>query len=178
MDALDGDPAILAAATAAIAGRTERKCVVRLVERFKDASPAVRTRLAAAFGAMGETGEAALLALVEEDIASLRPFACEALDASGFVDSRIKRLNHRDPSLRRKAAGDLAAVATPKAFRGIVQAARDPDPDVRVLVTKALEFLNSPEGEHILKELEADPDRRVRKYTAWALERVRAKNME
>jgi HEAT repeat protein len=177
-DALESQASLAAALTAALARKTERKSLVHLVERFKDASPSVRHRLAAAFGAMGDTGEAALLELVGEDIASLKPVACEALDASGFVDARIKALNARDPALRKSAAKDLATVATPKAFRGIVQAARDPDPEVRVLVTKALEFLNSPQGEPILRELEKDPDRRVRKYTAWAMERLRARRME
>ncbi|WP_455382860.1 HEAT repeat domain-containing protein, partial [Salinispira pacifica] len=66
-------------------------------------------------------------------------------------------------------------VGTSAAFRGIVQAARDPDPEVRVKVVKALERLETDDGADILTALRADPERRVRKYTQWALERLRAK---
>ena len=69
-------------------------------------------------------------------------------------------------------------IGTRAAFRGIVLAARDPDEDVRVEVTKALEYLNTPEGAEILSDLENDPDKRVRKYTLWALERIKARNLD
>jgi HEAT repeat protein len=51
-------------------------------------------------------------------------------------------------------------------------AARDPDQEVRVLVVKALEKLNTPQGRDILERLKEDPDKRIRKYTHWALERL------
>jgi hypothetical protein len=54
-------------------------------------------------------------------------------------------------------------------------AARDPDADVRVAVTRALERLATKEGKEILKALENDPERRIRNYTHWAMERLRAK---
>ena len=68
-------------------------------------------------------------------------------------------------------------VGSVPAFRGIVLAARDPDPEVRVAVTRALERLAGPEGATLLAELEADPNPRVRKYVLWAMERVKAKNL-
>ena len=57
----------------------------------------------------------------------------------------------------------------------MVLAARDPDDEVRVEVVKALERLETEEGKSILTALEADPDRRIRKYTHWALERLKSK---
>jgi HEAT repeat protein len=57
----------------------------------------------------------------------------------------------------------------------MVLAARDPDEEVRIQVIKALEKLETKEGRNILTALEGDPDRRIRKYTHWALERLKAK---
>jgi hypothetical protein len=44
-------------------------------------------------------------------------------------------------------------------------------------VSKALERLATSEGEEILHSLQEDPERRIRKYTAWALERIKAKKL-
>jgi HEAT repeat protein len=97
------------------------------------------------------------------------------LEKTGYVEERIRQLAHRDPQVRQQAAEFLSLVGTKAAFRGIVLAARDPDQEVRVRVVKALERLETPEGQEILKSLENDPDSRVRRYTLWALERLRAK---
>jgi HEAT repeat protein len=43
------------------------------------------------------------------------------------------------------------------------------------MVTKALEKLGTKEGNAILEKLKQDPDRKIRKYTLWALERVKAR---
>ncbi len=101
----------------------------------------------------------------------------DILTRTGFVEILIRKLGHRKPQVRRESARLLADIATDVAYRGIVLAARDPDKDVRINVTKALESLATKEGEKILKSLEADPDRKVRRYTHWALERVRAKKL-
>jgi hypothetical protein len=126
---------------------------------------------------MGERSEEAVRDLLHEDIPSLRPFLNEILESTGYVESRIRMLNHRDPKIRRDAADFLSSVGSAAAFRGIVLAARDPDEEVRVKVAKALERLATKDGEEILHTLEEDPERRVRKYTHWALERVKAKKL-
>ena len=56
-------------------------------------------------------------------------------------------------------------------------ASRDPDREVRINVVRALEKLETKEGKQILKALEEDPDGKIRKYTHWALERLRAKEL-
>ena len=114
---------------------------------------------------------------LEADIASLKPYIVETLEALGYVEARIQALNHRDPKIRTQAASALSNVGSVSAFRGIVLAARDPDPEVRVAVTRALERLAGPEGAAMLAELESDPNPRVRKYVLWAMERVRAKSL-
>jgi HEAT repeat protein len=93
------------------------------------------------------------------------------------VESNIRKLSHKDPSSRRTAAEFLSLVGTKSAFRGIVLAARDPDEEVRVMVIKALEKLAKKDSREILDYLENDPDKRVRKYTHWALERLKAKSL-
>jgi HEAT repeat protein len=157
--------------------KTEKKEITRIIEQFKDASPDVRDNISRAFMKMREESEASILELLKEDIASLRPHLTEILEKTGYVESRIRQLAHRDPRVRRTAAETLAYIGTISAFRGMVLAARDPDSEVRVKVTRALEQLETDEGKTILKELENDPDKRVRKYTLWALERLRAKEL-
>lgn len=151
--------------------------IKRIIENFKDADPQLREKLAQVFKAMGENGEQGLAELLEQDIHSLNPYIIEVLESTGLVEKMIRKLAHKDPAVRREAAAFLALVGTKAAFRGIVLAARDPDDEVRVEVTKALEKLETKEGQEILHDLENDPHRRVRQYTHWALERLRAKSI-
>jgi len=162
---------------AALASRSEKREVAALVEDFKDADPGLRARITAVFKAMKEEGEDALVELLKEDILSLNPFIIEILENTGYVESQIRQLSHRDSAVRREAAEVLSLVGTESAFRGIVLAARDPDDEVRVKVIKALEKLETKEGKKILAALESDGDKRVRKYTHWALERLKAKEL-
>ena len=160
-----------------LAEKRSAKQITEIVEHLKDAEPRLREKLVRVFRAMGADGERAMVELLEADISSLRPLIAEILEETGFVEATIRRLAHRDPAERRSAAESLAKIATLSAFRGIVMAARDPDPEVRVRVTRALEKLDSESGREILTKLESDPDRRVRKHTLWALERYRAKRL-
>ena len=161
----------------AMAAKTDKKSVAALVEHFKDSEAILRDRISGVFVRMGESGEESLVELIREDIPSLKPFLADILTRTGFVELLIRRLTHRKPKIRRDAAELLAEIATESAYRGIVLAARDPDRDVRIKVTKALESLATPEGEGILKSLEKDPDRKVRRYTRWAMERLKAKKL-
>ena len=65
-----------------------------------------------------------------------------------------------------RPASSLSLVGSRAAYRGIVLAARDPDTDVRVAVTRALERLAGAEGAKMLTDLEHDPDSRVTKVRA------------
>ena len=177
VDALENGEELQEEIIDGLAHLNDAKCLRQLIERFKDASPALRESITEVFKRMGQDGEDSIRDVLAQDIPSLRPFLTEILESTGYVESRIRLLNHRDPSVRRGAAEFLSAVGTAAAFRGIVLAARDPDQDVRVKVTKALERLATPDGEDLLHALEQDPDRRIRKYTHWALERIKAKKL-
>ncbi len=155
----------------------KKKSLTALVEQFKDGSPQLRDDISQAVQMMGPEGEALMVNLLKEDIPSLHHYIAEVLESSGHVEANIRLLKHRDPKVRKEAADFLSAVRTRAAFRGIVLAARDPDTEVRVSVTKALEALSTDEGKEILKELEQDPDKKVRKYTLWALERIKTKGL-
>ncbi|HUU12700.1 MAG TPA: HEAT repeat domain-containing protein [Terriglobia bacterium] len=159
----------------AIARKTGSRELRYLIEKFKDADPVLREKLTFAFRRMGTAGQDAMLGLLGEEIGSLRPHVARTLEEMGFVEATIRKLMHRDPEIRRDAAARLSLVGTNAAFRGIVQAARDPDPEVRVQVVRALERLETDDGADILHALQVDPERRVRKYTQWALERLKAK---
>ncbi|MFW5741879.1 MAG: HEAT repeat domain-containing protein [Spirochaetota bacterium] len=177
VDVLQGEDELADAAADALAEKAQGASVRRLVERFKDADPALRDRITGVFTRMGEQGEPVIRELLEEEIESLRPLLAEILETTGYVENRIRLLSNRDPRVRRDAADFLARVGSEAAFRGIVMAARDPDSEVRVQVTKALERLASEDGKGILRALENDPDRRIRKYTHWALQRLEAKSL-
>ena len=162
----------------ALSRRKDKKSIRTIIELFKDAGPRLREDMSSAFKMMGFEGEQTMLALLKEDIPSLQRYIAEVLESTGFVETHVRKLKHRDPGVRRESASFLAAIRTRAAFRGIVLAARDPNREVRIEVAKALEVLNSADGKDILKELENDPDRKVRKYTFWALERVRTKSLD
>ena len=172
---LENDDELRPEALTALSQKIDNRSITRLVELFKDAAVDLREQITRAFRMMGEESENAIRGVLDEDIVSLKPFLAEILEATGYVESRIRMLNHRDPRVRRSAAEFLSKVGSSAAFRGIVMAARDPDSEVRVQVTKALERLATEEGSQILHTLEEDPDRRIRKYTHWALERIKAK---
>ena len=159
----------------ALARKRDSGSLARLIEDFKDSDPALRDKITYVFRLMGESAEPAIATVLEEQISGLQEALAEILEATGHVEARIRLLSHRDPAVRRSAANFLSKVGSKAAFRGIVMAARDPDSDVRVAVTKALERLATKEGKEILKALENDPDRRIRNYTHWAMERLRAK---
>lgn len=157
--------------------KKDKKSISAAIELFKDAGPQLREDLSTVFKMMGYEGEKTMVDLLKEDIPSIHKYIAEVLESTGFVENHIRKLKHRDSAVRQESASFLAAIRTKAAFRGIVLAARDPNPDVRIEVTKALEVLNTDEGKEILKALEEDPDKSVRKYTFWALERVRTKSL-
>ncbi|MDZ7794794.1 MAG: HEAT repeat domain-containing protein [Spirochaetia bacterium] len=156
--------------------KLSQKELMALVSHLKDAEHDMREKLAHVFTRMGYESEAMLVELLREDITSLRPYITSVLEETGFIDHTIRKLSHRDPQIRRDAAELLSLIGTVAAFRGIVLAARDPDEQVRVLVTKALERLNTEGGNEILQQLREDPEPKIRKYTLWALERIKVKN--
>jgi HEAT repeat protein len=162
----------------ALCRRTSKKDILQLVEIFKDAAPALRERLIPVFRDQGEQAEPEILNLLKDEVASLKPWLARILEETGYVEKTIRRLSHRDIRVRREAALLLSLLDTLPGFRGLVMAARDPDQEVRVLVVKALEKLNSPQGREILEQLKEDPDKRIRKYTHWALERLDSLGME
>ena len=162
----------------ALATDPSKKVLTRIIEDIKDASPVLRDKMMNIFKSMGESGEEALKKLLAEDIASLKDSITDILETTGYVEHVIRKLSHRDPRIRRAAAEFLSILGTKSAFRGIVLAARDPDQEVRVNVTRALEKLNSKSGEEILEALKNDPDKRVRKFTLWAMARSKAKLIE
>jgi HEAT repeat protein len=176
VDALEVAGELRGEIVSALASKRGKRDVETIVNHMKDAEPSLRERLTDVFREMAHEGEQAMVELLQQDIPSLRPFVNEVLERVGYVESLIRRLSHRDPDVRRRAAEILSFIGTASAFRGIVLAARDPDQEVRVKVTRALETLNTDSGKEILAELQSDPDKRVRKYTTWALQRAKAKS--
>jgi len=156
---------------------TGKKNIEVLIDRMKDGSEGLKESIATIFGRMGMQAQPALIGLLESELSSHKAYASEILDQIGATEAQINKLKHRDPVVRREAAGVLSLIGTVKAFRGLVMASRDPDQEVRINVVRALEKLETKEGKVILKALNEDPDAKIRKYTHWALERLRAKEL-
>ncbi len=124
---------------------------------------------------LGPETEKTAIALLLEKNTALKDYAAEMLEKSGFVDRTVRVLGHRDPEERYRAAELLSSIGTKKAYRGLLAAAKDPVEKIRITVIKAVDRLNTREGKALLEELKNDPDRKVRRYTLWALERAEAK---
>jgi HEAT repeat protein len=161
----------------ALASKTKKHEVRQLIYHFKAACPRLREKLSLCFKKMKEKGEDLLVELFQEDHPVLTPYLVDIFETTGYIEKRIRQLTHRDSKVRGEAASFLSALGSPTAFRGVVLAARDPDKEVRVKVVKALEKLDTEDGKIILNSLRNDPDRRIRKYTEWALERIKTKSL-
>lgn len=175
MDTLEHNAELEPYIVNALAQRNDGPYLTQLIEHFRDASPVLRKKMVAAFAAMGENIEESMADLLTEEVASLQSYLIEIMEQTGFIENLQRKLSHRDPAIRRRTTELLSLIGTRSAFKGIVLASRDPDPQVRVNVSKALDRLNSPEGKILLKELQSDPDKRVQRYTHWALERIKVK---
>jgi len=177
LESASREPELAREVIEALALKTDKKSLKVLVELFKDVTPRLKGDLTDIFRIMGDDSAPAMRELLEEGIASLKPYVVEVLEESGSVERHIRMLQHRDPSVRRDSARFLSAVGSLSAFRGLVMAAQDPDEEVRILVIRALESLETEDGKILLKELLKDPDRRVRRYTHWAQERLKTKSL-
>jgi HEAT repeat protein len=160
----------------ALSRKKEPAQIAHMIEKFKEGSPAVREAVTEVMRRSGNTVEETMLDLLRQDSHSLRPYITGLLESTGFVENTARKLRHRDPEVRGGAASVLSLIGTPSAYRGIVYAARDPHERVRIEVVKALERLKSAEGRKILERLAADPDKKVRRYTAWAVEKLKMKD--
>jgi len=153
------------------------KMISRLLEHIEKAESETRSRLIAVVRSMGDSAESVLETYLFEASHPLRSIAVDVLESTGSVDSRIRHLTNRDPSVRRDAAAFLYNAGTLNAYRGLVQAARDPDEEVRAYVVRALDALDSDRGRTILDQLKNDPQKKIRTYTNWALERHQARRL-
>ena len=151
--------------------------VLRILSHIKKADPPNRGLLIETIRNMGKSAESFLEEFLFDTADSLKSIAVDVLESIGTIDAQIRQLSHRDPAVRGEAAAFLFKVGTLNAYRGLIQAARDPDEEVRTYVVKALDELNSDRGKKILEELQNDPQKRVRTYTNWALERYTARRL-
>lgn len=160
----------------ALSFKKETEEIMHLIEGFKNGSPKQREGIIAVIAQSGQAVEEPMLDLLKQSTHSLKPYIAQLLENTGLIESTMRKLGHRNPKTRQEAAYVLALIGTHKAYRGLVFAARDPHQEVRVAVVKALEHLKSEEGKKILEELKQDPDKKVRRYTMWALEKLKIRH--
>jgi len=162
----------------ALAMRTSKRDITKLIEIFKNSEPQLREKLIPVFKKQGKEAEPAILEILKEEVKSLKPYLVKILEETGYVEEAKRRLSNRDVEVRREAASMLSLLGTLSSFRGLVTAAKDPDHAVRICVVRALEKLKGAQSYDFLEKLKQDPDSRVRKYTNWALERLDSLAME
>jgi HEAT repeat protein len=172
---LDQHPALRPETIDSLASKTTEDDISATAERYLQAPPEIRDLIGQSFARMGEPGETVIKVLLASKKGKQRIELAAILEQTGYVERRTKALMHRSAEVRREAAADLAHVGTEAAYRGIIQAIKDPDQEVRVRVVHAVEALGSSQGKQILSALQQDPDKRVRKHTHWAVERILAK---
>ncbi len=151
--------------------------VIKILNFMDKTTPVIRENIIKAIKLMGDKVETIIEELLFKESKILHKHAVSILEDSGIIDLRIRQLAHRNPIIRKKAAEFLMMAGTKAAYRGIILAAKDPAEEIRIQVVRALDHLNSPLGLPILEELKNDPEKRVKKYTLWALERYEAKKL-
>ena len=151
--------------------------IIKILNFMDKTTPVIREYIIKAIKLMGDKVETIIEELLFKESKILHKQAVAILEDSGIIDLRIRQLTHRNPAIRKKAAEFLTKAGTKAAFRGIILAAKDPDEEVRIQVVKALDKMNSPKGLPVLEDLKNDPDKRVKRYTLWAMERYEAKKL-
>ena len=152
---------------------------IGMLFKLLDSAPlSVQPILQGVLESLGPKAEKEAVKILQQKTTVLRNHATEVLEKSGFIDRTVRQLGHRDPAERLAAAQMLSLIGTEKAYRGLITAAKDPVEKIRITVIKAVEHLNTREGKELLEELKNDPNRNVRRYTLWALERAEAKEMD
>ena len=161
----------------ALSKKTDSQSLIILVEYFSNSDSSLKDKFVEVFSAMDESGEENLVGLLRQENPEWKTFLAEIFDRTGYIDVLIRQLGHRKPEIRRESVSLLAAIASESAYRGIVLASRDPDRELRIEVSKAIEKLSEHANQGILESLESDPDRKVCQYARWAMERLKAKSI-
>ncbi len=149
--------------------------IEEILKYFKTGTPALRQSLTRFFTKAGEAFEKPLMGILEnQDEIALHQSVSEILDETGYVDLCINMLRNRKKDIRKKAAQDLILINTRKAWGGLVLAVKDINREIRILAIRAMEKLKNSDSQKILQDLLEDPDKKVKKFTQWALEKIEA----
>ncbi|MEM5948172.1 HEAT repeat domain-containing protein [Spirochaetia bacterium 38H-sp] len=176
MDITESTPELEKYITRTLTNRMSPECIKALAEELKNRKERTREVIKQAFKAQGELAENNLLELLKQDIGGIKPIINQLLEDTGLIDIYINRLNNRNNDIRKEAAKLLSKIGTEHALRGLVLAAADPEEDIRIITIKAIAGLEGKNGKDILDRLLSDPNKKVRKYTRWALERKKLEN--
>jgi cyclophilin family peptidyl-prolyl cis-trans isomerase/HEAT repeat protein len=174
------EPAVRAAALAALARVDREEFALVLSGLDPDPDPAVRAALAAALADLGDDASLAILeAMLEDEAPRALAGVLEAIrTARGEAAEPVLRrhLEHRDFAVRAAAVEGLAALKEadlPRLLAPVYAAARaDADPDVRLAVVDALSPRTDERARATLRAAAAgDPAHVVRVRAAAALRR-------
>jgi HEAT repeat protein len=133
-----------------------RQLLLTLLERDRDARPDVIRAL----GRIGDVRMVPKLTAIFDSCTSAEQVcaidALEALEPPGIEPFLARQLDNKDPGVRRHAVQALVRIGTASALRRIVIALRDPNPRVRMTVSKALASCPHPIARSGLERLSVD----------------------
>ncbi|QEN07267.1 HEAT repeat domain-containing protein [Oceanispirochaeta crateris] len=160
----------------ALSLKQSREEMALIISHFASSSDQGREFLIEVFRAMGESIEEPLMDLLgSTQDQTLKESIASVLDKTGYTDLQIGLLKSPYSSRRLSAAGNLSLIASLNACRGLLFAAKDINRDIRILAIRALVQIR--ENTEILEQLKDDPDKKVRRYTLWAIERMKASQL-
>jgi HEAT repeat protein len=164
VDALEpmlADPSadVRRSAVAALSGRPcerTRQLLFRLLERDREARADVIQALSRIGDSRAVPKLTAMFASCTPDEQVLVIDALEAIEAPGIEPFLARQLDHQNAIVRRHAVRALVRIGTAPALRRIVIALRDPNPRVRLTVSKALASCPHPIARATLERLSVD----------------------
>jgi len=173
---LESNPVLNEQILASLLHKKSESDIEIIIKLYDSAVPAVKSLLNELFKEMGESVESVLMELLNKtgDLHTSRNIS-SVLDSTGYVESLIGVLKSASAAKRLDAAEKLSMIGTVKASRGLLYAARDINKNIRILSLKAL--VRIQQNTEVLTLLENDPDKKVRRYAAWAKERIKAEQL-
>jgi HEAT repeat protein len=155
----------------ALSNRRAPDDLQNLVDAWLAAGATAKYILEKVFERNGEICTPLLDSLLESKTGNFGENVQAIFYATGFLDRLGYRLRSRNREERLLAVKKLGQIGSLKAARSLVLALRDPDAGIRAKVIEILGTLNTDFSSH-LGELTHDPDRKVRQYAVWAIERM------
>jgi HEAT repeat protein len=151
--------------------------IENLARFYEESSPPLRKELAPSLIKIGSAMEDDLLSIIGDQSSKAREILVDLLKETGYISRLISQMKSPRVEDRIRVVEMLVYLNDRESLKAAVLAAGDPADRVRIAVIRALEKIDTAGGTNVLNELKNDPDKKVRHYAQWALERLKAKSI-